>query len=475
MDKGLTLGERFLLAYLRVDRLGDFGAAVDLEFGNEVPPSFASHVSSITSLRQSTASELVERCKSLGATDHPEIRTTFLTCNLLPAANTMGLEDLALVSHHIATSELPMQPDISLLRFVEAFIAEREGRVEEALDLLDANLGSLVAHRARPAGDFARHLAYLRKGEIYARLGDYSQANGCLEKALALCNRWGYALPQLDCKARLAELLWMSGQNEQGLFLHQDKAARDTATRAGQHRWLLHSHLSAAKCAIDAKKTDVAIRELAQAETLLAAHSEGTADLRGYWILYSGQVALQEALVELAIRKFNEAERHFESLEPPLYRGAMEAKISLAEFALYERNYALFVRILEVLLDQAEKHGCIEARSRLLLLSAYLFITEDPPLRESFDRTMERIHLINNPALLLRALSFLYNYALQYLDEREQAFLLSRIRRLEPLLEKSCFEGLYKTLVADLYQGAIENRLSRLIATEEGTLSSDPA
>ena len=100
-------------------------------------------------------------------------------------------------------------------------------------------------------------------------------------------------------------------------------------------------------------------------------------------------------------------------------------------------------------------------------------ITDDPPLKEAYERSVERIHLINNPALLLKALSFLFNYALKHLGDREQAFLLTRLQNLEEVLEKSCFESLYREYVSEQYEDAIESRLNRLMQGEEGRLSDD--
>ena len=87
-------------------------------------------------------------------------------------------------------------------------------------------------------------------------------------------------------------------------------------------------------------------------------------------------------------------------------------------------------------------------------------------LKEAYDDLVTRLHLINNPAILLKSLGNLYTYALEHLDEQEWRFLLARIKNMRHILERSCYEDLYRSYVSERYEYAIENRLARLEETE---------
>ena len=214
-------------------------------------------------------------------------------------------------------------------------------------------------------------MIYVRRGDLALRRGDFHSAHGALESALGIATRWEFGVPLLFAKQRMAELLWMSGQPGDALALHLDPKLREFARRAAKEVWLLRSHLNAAKCAIDAKKTGIAEAELACAQAILETEPPGVADLPGYYLLYSGEVELQRAEVDSAIEKYNRALAFFEAMDPVFRPGVLAAKIALAEFALYEGNYRLFLDLLRMLLTEAEDSGCVEARSRLLLLEAY--------------------------------------------------------------------------------------------------------
>ena len=343
---------------------------------------------------------------------------------------------------------------------------------DEAGRFLDRALSILSPTDCGAFEDFVRHLIHYQRSELARERGDYHQASESLSRSLEIVHRWAFAVPQIHCKRQLAHLLWASGQAQQALMVHRDPEARSIAERAGLSEWLLRSHLDATKCAIDAKDLDIAREELLAANASLAICSAADR-YAGYVTLYSGQVALMNGDLDHAQSSFERAVDQFEALDPADNAGALDAKISLAEFALYERDYRSFFLILEKLVEEAESKECLDARSRLLVLNAYLFITDDPPLKEAFGQALQRMHLINNPALLLKALSFLFHYAIRFLGEREQAFVFLRLRNLEDVLEKSCYDSLYRDYVSAQYEDAMEARLSRILEQDEGSLESE--
>lgn len=295
--------------------------------------------------------------------------------------------------------------------------------------------------------------------------GDYERARISLERSLALCST-GSLLFELNAAQDLAFLYWASGQFQQALEIHQDPVRRRRASDQGHDRFLVKSHLNAAKCAIDLKATSKAQAELAQAWRIIDRHFGAKSLYAAYGQLYEGEVLVQLGRFEDALKLIQAAQASFERLDPPHYPGALDAKIAQAHFCLYEGDHKTAFAIIRKLLEEAEERNCMDARSRLLVLETFLYLNGASTVTEGYQDLVARVHLINNPALLIRALGNLYTYALEYLEETEQAFLLSRIRNLRPVLEQSCFDDLYRSYVTERYAYAIENRLARLSDTE---------
>ncbi|MFN0057634.1 MAG: hypothetical protein ACKVX7_04185 [Planctomycetota bacterium] len=158
----------------------------------------------------------------------------------------------------------------------------------------------------------------------------------------------------------------------------------------------------------------------------------------------------------------NHALRVFEAMEPPYHEGTLDTKISMATFAFLSKNYALACATVAKVLEDAEAKGCVNARSRLMVLESCLVVSQNPPLRAGYDDLVHRVHLINNPRLLFLALVNLYHFAIEHLTPADQKFLLARIRNLKPLLKKSCYEELYREYISDTYRDVFEQRLDEI-------------
>ena len=131
------------------------------------------------------------------------------------------------------------------------------------------------------------------------------------------------------------------------------------------------------------------------------------------------------------------------------------------------------LQVLHNILAEAESNGCLEARARCMVLESSLFVSENPPLREAFDNLITRLHLINNPALLLQALGNLFIYSLRHLEQPDQAFLMGRLRNLQRVLEESCFQDLYERYIEQHYSWAIESRLAEFLERDNELTRDD--
>ena len=166
-----------------------------------------------------------------------------------------------------------------------------------------------------------------------------------------------------------------------------------------------------------------------------------------------------------AIHLLEHATELFEALDPPNYGAVLDAKLELTKFAARSGRYDIvFTRVGE-LLEEAERRGCMNARTRLLSFQSRLFMDERAPaekLREAYTDLVTRVHLINNPRLTFMAYADLYSFARKRFDRREQKFWLDRLRGLRSVLERSCYEDLYDAYVLERYREEIEGGLASL-------------
>lgn len=362
--------------------------------------------------------------------------------------------------------------DNSLLQCLRGHLQVRAGDVRKAERILVSQLETLTQLPGCLYGEYIRALLHRNLGLTCQQLGDFTAAEEHLNRALKVTRAHGFLL-EISCNWFFGSLQWASGQFREALSTHRNRELRELAARTGNWNHLLHSFVSAAKCALDAKETEIAASELDTARRILKEGAGRWPEIEGYVLLYTGELEVQRENFEHALGLLEKAQACFERMTPRHYPGILDAKIAMCHFALYERDYATAFGMVRRLMEEAEAFGCLEARSRLLLIEAYLFLTDNPPGRPAFDQLLTRVHLIHNPTVLFRALANLYTYALEFLDENDQRFILTRLKNLRSSLTESCYEDLYRRYVLDRYEYAIENRLARFTDGDEGLRPSD--
>ncbi|MEM7167823.1 MAG: hypothetical protein AAF581_20395 [Planctomycetota bacterium] len=454
--------DRLFLTYARTFSREGAQRAADGDPTLQERYDIASILSEVAEMQELPVSDFVTRYGQIAPTVPAEVRSYLLLFYLHHQQTLVNLSDLEQVE--AAVDNCPGDPaiDALLVQCMRGYQTVLRGRVVDAVNHLSEQLVYVDQTKDTLYGQYVRALLHRNLGVAYQRAGDFHASQNQLAKASEISSRQGFLL-EISCNWHLGSLQWASGQHRLALETHKNERIRELARATNSTNLLLHSHISAAKCALDLKATQAAAAELQAAQDLLATTENPWPEVHGYMLLYRGECEVQQEAFETGLTLLKEAQSYFEALDPRHFPGALEAKISLAHFALFERDYKTAMAIFQKLLHEAEEHGCLEARSRLLVLEAYLFITEDPPLADAYADLLTRVHLINNPALLFRALGNLYTYALEYLEEPDQLFLLERIRNLRPTLEKSCYNDLYQRYVVERYQYAIENRLARYV------------
>ena len=271
----------------------------------------------------------------------------------------------------------------------------------------------------------------------------------------------------ISIQYRLAQLYRESGQYTKALEIWAADSTRSQMKIQRDWGRLAAVHLNAAQCALDGKLIDVAQAELEASKALMPLIVRHIPRLQGYQYLREGELATLEERYDDGEARLKQALDFFRDLDPPCSEGLMETKVALGSYALYQNDLRMAWAIIRSLIEEAGERDCLPMRSRALLLQTWFFISSDPPTRASFDNVLERVHMIQNPALLMHALGNLLSYAVKHLEESDQVHLLHRIRSLRTMLEESCYEKLYQHHVADRFAPAMEERFDRLFGEQD--------
>lgn len=377
------------------------------------------------------------------------------------AADSQELDDQTVE----AIERLGLSP--SLARFWGLILATRTtraGQIKSALEDL-AELGNRSGDD--PTLDqYVDAWIWQRRARLHRMAGNFQAATDALRWCeQTLPDQLGGSHHARRLNHDRGTLAWASGQLRRALELHVDPLYRSAAALETDQRFLLESHLSAAKCAIDLEFQSKASCELGSAKDIVDAHPGRFPIGEAFLVLYSAELDTLYGNDDEGIHLFEYAIELFEQLSPPFYPGVLDAKIGLIQFALKAGHVRSALNRVSELISEAERKGCLDARTRLLAYQATLLLhpSEDlRALREAYEDLVTRAHLMNNPQLTLRAYADLYCFARDHLSSQEQKFWLDRLRGLSPLLEQSCFQDLYREHILERYRQEIEGPLDEL-------------
>ena len=305
-------------------------------------------------------------------------------------------------------------------------------------------------------------------------VGDFKSAHQILTRVITTASGLNFGCADRS-QFILAKLLRESGQPDQALRIWQDSAVRNRLIDNGDWTTLAVNYLNAAQCANDTKRADITRTELEASSELLPDVATRDSRLLGFQYLREGELATLEERYEEGEQLLRKALDFFRGIDPPCHEGLLETKIALGTYALFQDDLRMAWAIIRSLIDEASEKGCFPMRSRALLLQTWFFISSDPPTRIAFDNVLERIHMIQNPALMMHALGNLLSYAVNHLEESDRDHLLHRIRGLKEVLEEGCYEKLYQQHVASRFAPAMEERFERRFEENDPETAMGPA
>ncbi|MEM7263715.1 MAG: hypothetical protein AAF488_17130 [Planctomycetota bacterium] len=207
-------------------------------------------------------------------------------------------------------------------------------------------------------------------GATAMQLEQLDEAREHFEVARELCVQHRF-LTLLMVVWRLGALRWQAGEPVEALGIHRDHAARTLARRFDKGGWLLQSHASAAKCGLDAHELETAREEIEEAEQLIARSEVALnviaiANLRhfkGQYLFRVGDVDAAKESVRDALQLYRDHN---------VVRGAMEANVTLAEFALECGEYDVLGTQITGLIRAAESSEYRDLHGRLLAIRTRL-------------------------------------------------------------------------------------------------------
>ena len=344
--------------------------------------------------------------------------------------------------------------------YLECRRSNYQGHAGEIAELLCAFRADVPVIEAGVMSIWCETLFDFVQAEAAFMVGDFKSAHVKLTRVFSTASGLNFGCANRS-QLILAKLLRETGQPEQALQIWQDGDLRNRLVHTCDWTTLAVNYLNSAQCALDSKLADIARTELEAASELIPDVSTRDSRLQGYQYLREGELATLEERYEDGERLLRQALDFFRTVEPPCHEGLLETKIALGTYALFQDDMRMAWAIIRSLIEEASERGCFPMRSRALLLQTWFFISSDPPTRAAFDNVLERIHMIQNPALMMHALGNLLSYAVNHLEESDRDHLLHRIRGLQGVLEESCYEKLYEQHVTSRFAPAMEERFER--------------
>lgn len=342
------------------------------------------------------------------------------------------------------------------------------GDLAERLNEAELTAGSAAA-------DYVTVHAHWISGLCARAVGDEAEARDSLNLAADLAKKRDFATwPQITLD--LCQSIVSLGQLKTALQLlsapelaaHPAPSLPDGVPPTLR---VIRSHLLAAQCGIELREANEAFERIVLADQALRSEpTERFMRERNQLLLESGEI---EALLE----NFDESDdllqaaiESFESDDVPDHEGANRARLSLARRSLRELLAHDSARFTEGLVEEAVAAECPPDLPERIALESFSLVTTTAANLERYQSVLGRIQHVTEATLLFRVLANLYTYALQFLDNYDQAMLLIRIKNLESVISPELYPQLYRDEVSARYPFAIENRLARIErerATEE--------
>lgn len=257
-------------------------------------------------------------------------------------------------------------------------------------------------------------------------------------------------------------LAWATGRFDDAIRIHTDSSVREAARQRGDRRFLAQSHMSAAKCAIDANKLTLANFELGEAKEILDENPFEQPLLGIRLLIFSGELDWKLGNTDEALDLFEYSLERLESFFPVQHAIEMEARIGVFRVVTSDSSATRKERELRGLLALSASTGC--AASRANVLSEYSTLLSEASVDSGIERVLydtlsPAAHLVLNPFQAFKAYSSLYQYARRFLGRSEAMFWLHRLRLLQERLEPDSYSWLYRKFVLERYREEVEGPL----------------
>lgn len=333
---------------------------------------------------------------------------------------------------------------------------QAETQVAEAIDALEAQDAGVIR-------DYCLSVLLQVLGQIREIQRRASGARDALARSLQIEQRRGFG-GRWCAAVHLARLLRARGQYADALAVLTTDELRTSALQEERLPELSTLHFETVRTALAMSDGPLAFQEVMAADEILTSEENGSPPARSPWI--DGQLLLSSGLVELQLDNHDEAEDLLRAAASELSGAgdpvaALEAWIELAEGAFRTDRARRIYDEIEHVIRQCDGPYTAATVSALIALETFRFAGDFPPPTERYRELLRLAQRIIPPVLRFRSLTNLYQYAIGFLDQYDQAALLMRIRALSEEIDSEAFPALYDQWVTKRYQYAIEARLDR--------------
>ncbi|MBN1420995.1 MAG: hypothetical protein JXP34_19650 [Planctomycetes bacterium] len=304
-------------------------------------------------------------------------------------------------------------------------------------------------------------------------IGDLASAReacaegGSAASALASAGliRWYYA--------RAASLSHLLGNLREAIRLALAPEHFAAIREIGEPRLRFYPFANAAMFAIELGELEKAEGYLERAEA--CARGVVTKQEPAYTLLIHGALRVARRDFEAAERYLDQAEKAFQEMTEGGYRrGLCEVLLQRGESCRARRDVRGTLRVAMRVVEMAERDGFIELQSRALLLKSFLLVDESGGLDDVYDDVIERMHVINSPAVMFKILSNLYFYCHKFGCYDTESFHWQRLQNMRSVLEDSVYRDLYNEYVVKRYAKKIADLLTGPRAGETPSSGAEP-
>lgn len=342
---------------------------------------------------------------------------------------------------------------------------------EDILTKARRGLRGLVVGEARAC--LARGHVLLLLADVWMEVGDLDAARRACQDAKVEADRLGSPALIRWYYSRVSSLAWLLGNVREAVRLELHPEHLRALAEIGEPRLRFYPFANAAMFAIELGELEKAEGYIARAE----ASAQGVVTKRepAYLLLLHGALRVARGDFESAERYLDLAEKAFMAMTEGGYRrGIYEVLLQRGELCRARRDVAGALRVAMRVVEKPEREGSIDLQSRALLLRSFLLVDESKGLDDVYEDVIQRMLVINSPAVKFKILTNLYFYCQKFCCYDTESFHWQRLQNMRSVLDESVYQDLYHEYVVKRYAKKIADLFAGPRPGDGGPSETEP-